>query len=506
MSNNTLLKLKATADILGGAVFFATENGTDPEYPGNGELLANGMYIRLEGSDGSLAYISAYELDKALGIIGDMSMSKASQSDVDALQQLLEGKASDVDIELIRTELAEKATKTGLENLSNTVNTKASQEDLDTLTETVNTKASQEDLDTLTETVNTKASQEDLDTLSETVALKAAATEVASILNDITALQEAVALITDSSSITAINNQIAYLNTELKRRLTIDDLTSINTNITSLNTANAAFDERISNVEVNLSKKATNTYVQGQVNELNTAITNLVKRVDNKAEKSDIIVKANKSDLDTVVKKVNSLTSTVSSIETEIDDNYNTLAVSTSKKADKTYVDNSINNLSATLENKIDKATVNEAITRISNKLNNLESSQNDTNANLAGDIEDLEYEFDNIIAELRSNLNAQSRQINQQDNKITKLQESSNNYYEQLKQTWVRVLTSVEYKNLRNNPPEGPYNARYKYPNTVYLVVDFNKPKGLYIGDIKIAEAEQKGSIGFAYTFPIVF
>ena len=39
-----------------------------------------------------------------------------------------------------------------------------------------------------------------------------------------------------------------------------------------------------------------------------------------------------------------------------------------------------------------------------------------------------------------------------------------------------------------------------------IYLIVDFNKPKAIYIGDILVAQAEQKGSVGFAYTFPIVF
>ena len=49
-----LTKIQSTADILGGAVFFANENGQDPEYPGV-ELVPNGMYIRLEGSDGSIS-------------------------------------------------------------------------------------------------------------------------------------------------------------------------------------------------------------------------------------------------------------------------------------------------------------------------------------------------------------------------------------------------------------------------------------------------------------------
>ena len=40
--------------------YFATEEGKDPEFLENGDLLANGMYIRLNGSDGSVAYITTY--------------------------------------------------------------------------------------------------------------------------------------------------------------------------------------------------------------------------------------------------------------------------------------------------------------------------------------------------------------------------------------------------------------------------------------------------------------
>ena len=44
----------------------------------------------------------------------------------------------------------------------------------------------------------------------------------------------------------------------------------------------------------------------------------------------------------------------------------------------------------------------------------------------------------------------------------------------------------------IKKLTPPAPYNSRYKYPNTVYLVVDFNKPKAIYIGDILGAQ-EQK-------------
>ena len=138
------------------------------------------------------------------------------------------------------------------------------------------------------------------------------------------------------------------------------------------------------------------------------------------------------------------------------------MAVNLNKKADKTHVDSNISTINTTLNEKTDKSVFSEAITRINTKLTNIENTQNSSSSTLAGDIEELECEFNNIISELRVSLNNQARQITQQDNKITKLQESSNSYSEQLKQSWVRVLTSREYKNLRSNPPEGPYNTKY--------------------------------------------
>ena len=112
--SDILTKIKSTADILGGSVFFANADGFDPEYPENGDLLPNGMYIRLEGSDGSVAYISAYEIDKSLEIIDQMTKGKANQADVDAIIETLNDKVSKTDIELFQSELDSKASQESL--------------------------------------------------------------------------------------------------------------------------------------------------------------------------------------------------------------------------------------------------------------------------------------------------------------------------------------------------------------------------------------------------------
>ena len=503
---STNIKLKATADILGGSIFYANDAGLDPEYPNNGDLLPNGMYIRLEGSDGSIAYISAYELDKALGIIGDMSMSKASKADLDALEDSLENKVSTTDFELLQGDVENKASKAELDDALDAFNGKASQEQVDEIIAALNEKASQEYAEQLQAAIEAKADATEFETLSATVENKANKATVDELKADVQALQQTVSLLTNSDSIVAINNQIAYLNTEIQRRLTIDDLSTINTTVSNLGNSQSDLTERVENVEVNLNKKATTTYVQGQVTELNTAITGLATRVDTKADKSDLTGKANKSDLDQIVKKVNTIGASVSDLEIEVDDNYKELTAALNKKAVKADVDTAIESLNETIASKVDRVTYNTEINRINNNYNTLESTLTEDINRLSGEIEQLECDTNATLTELRASLNTQNRTITNQGTQLTKLQESSQNYNEKLKQNWVRVLTTNEYKALRTAPEGASYNNRYKYPNVVYMVVDFNKPKAIYIGDILVAQAEQKGSIGFAYTFPIVF
>ena len=505
-TDNTLIKIKATADILGGDVFFATDAGTDPEYPSNNDLLANGMYIRLNGSDGSVAYISAFELDKALDIIGDMSMSKASSADLQALQAIVENKASKTEFELLTNDVENKAPKSEVDDLWALTRSKADQTTVDEIIELLNAKANQSLVDELNETINAKANQAAVDELSTVVSTKANQSELATMLTDVRALQETVQLLTNTDSINAINAQIAYLNAEIVRRLTIDDLASINTNIANLTENNEVMTARIDNVEVNLNKKATTTYVQGQVSELNNAITSLSARVDSKSDRADLQYKADKSDFDNIVKKVNTINTALTELDIDTDNHYVELSGKLNSKADKTFVETKVNEFTDNIASKADRSFLDNEVARLDNKINTLESSHSDLISDVSGNIEEVECELNNAILEMRATINNQSKTITNQGNEISKLKTTTDTYNDKLKQTWVRVLTTNEYKKLTPPPAGMAYNPRYKYPNTVYLVVDFNKPKAIYIGDILIAKAEQKGSIGFAYTFPISF
>lgn len=504
--SNILTKIESTADILGGDVFFATEQGYDPEYTDNNDLLPNGMYIRIVGSNNNVAYISAYEIDKALSIITEMSMSKASKADLDELKLNINDKISTTEFNLLKSDVDNKASKVDVDNLIDIFNDKADNSLVDEIITQLNQKASQEFANSMMQQIELKADTLDVENLSTKVNEKASVVTVNKLMDDVKSLQETIKLLTNVESIEAIKSQIALLNREIQRRLTIDDLKDVNSKISYINTTNNELKLRVDAVEANLNKKASTTYVQGQVTELNNAITGLAKKVDSKAEKTDIATKANKSDLDIVTTNVQNINKTLSNLSIEVDDKYKELNASISKKAVKSDVDNKISTINAQLLNTCDKSFVNDELNKINKKITLIETTNAENLNELSDDIENFECEVSNTLTELRANINTHSKQISNQSNQITKLQETSSEHNEKLKQPWVRILSTNEYKKLRPAPENSPYSKNYIYPNVIYLIVDYNKPKSIYIGDILIAKAEQKGSIGFAYNFPIVF
>lgn len=507
MSNDTLIKINAAADILGGTIFFANDEGFDPEYNSNGGLLPNGMYIRLIGSDSSIAYISAYEINKKLADLDAITRTKANKDDLDTLKEQVDNKLSSADVELLFSEQLENlATKTDITTLTTSLSNKADAGDVSTLTALVELKANQSAVTELSSALENKANATVVEELTASINAKANSSDVTSIRTDITTLQNVVKTLTDSSSVNSINAQIEHLNNELNKKLTADDLSDITSDISYLGEDIDSIMTRIDNVETNLNKKVSETYVQSQLNDVNNTIRNIVTTVEGKADKTDVKSKANQSDLENVTKKVAELNTSVSNINNSVSNNYTELLGLANSKADKATVEEQLLNINNTLPNKADKLAFNNAIERINSKLNILENLKDNISSEVLGEIEELECEFNNIVAEVRASINAQTKTLTQYDKTITSLQTASDSYKEKIKQNWVRVLTTTEYKNLRI-PPEGAlYNDRYKYPNIVYLIVDFNKPKAIYIGDILVAKAEQNGSVGFAYTFPLSF
>ena len=120
--------------------------------------------------------------------------------------------------------------------------------------------------------------------------------------------------------------------------------------------------------------------------------------------------------------------------------------------------------------------------------------------------VSELECYVKNKETEFNSRLEEHSDLIESQHDDITGLRNIDAQHTEKLKKEWVVVLTTAEYNRLTTAPEGAPYNENYKYPDILYFVVDYNRPKAIYIGDILIAKADKKGSQGFSYSFPISF
>ena len=511
MTNNNvlvkLIKLKATADILGGEFFFATSEGKDPEHLENSNLLPDGMYIRLNGSDGSLAYISAFELNDIITNITNIVNLKANQSDITILQELIADKASNTDIGVIKSELENKTDKTNFDDLTKVVQNKVNKSELDDLTEVVQNKVNKSELDDLTKVVQNKVNKSVVDSLIELVNNKANLTEFNNIVNDIKSLQTTVSTITDSNIINILKAQIEELKSKLNNCLDINDLTLINNKIRQLTEKDEFITAKLEEIDTLLNSKASNVYVQNKVNEINNTINVLNSAINSKANKSDVLVKANKSDLDTLVSTVTKLNTKVTSLNKDLGDITSEFSQNINSKVNSTEYNTVISDINTQLNNKTNNSEFTNIINNITNRLTNIDEKHTNCSSSLSADIDELECEFDNTIRELRSIADSQNNKLSNQEKTINTIQNITTQNANQLKQTWVRVLSTNEYKNLNKLTDDiTVYNPRYKYPNTVYFVVDFNIPKAIYIGDILIAKANQTGPAGFSYNFPITF
>lgn len=400
MSTN-ILKLQAAADILGGTVFFTDNEGKDPEFPDSEGLIANSLYIRLEGSDGSIAYIAAYEINNALNSINNTLLTKANKSELTTLQQTINNK--------IESDLAD------------------------------------------------------------------------------------------------ITSRFEQLNSSIAKYLTEDDIASLRYKLNELTHISEDLNAAINNAKIELGKKIDLTSFENKIAAYESRLTNMDNSMLSKATKAEVNAKANKSDVQTLTTKINALENTVSNFDV-IDTDFKDIKANFEDKADKTTVNTELSSIKETLNKKVNSTELNRVVSSINSQLLNITTKHNNDVIELSKDIDELECELNNAINTQNVVLNNQTKKIELNSNNIAELQTKTNAHTEQLRHPWVRVLTTIEYKNLIPAREGMSYSPYYRFPNILYFVVDFNKPKALYIGDIQIAKAEKRGSVGFSYTFPISF
>ena len=505
---NTVNGAVASSCIAGGSVIKANAEGFDPEYLNYGGLLPNGLYIRIDTIEGDHIYISAFEIDKAISIIGDMSMGKANTADLVALALEVEHKASDMDIELIQSELATKANKSRVDSLADSIKDKVSRTEFENLQLTVGDKADRLTVDNIINTLDDIVSDDRLNIALQELGTKADKQTVETLKADINTLKNTVKNIADSATVEAIEMQIEHLNDELNKKLTSDDLQTVQTNISNVSVKTADLLERMVAVEGGLKQKASTVYVQTQVSEVNDAVTALAGKVDTKADKSELATKADKDALHTLSNRVTTISNETNDRLERIEDGYDEMNGNITEKVN-TSVNLALGDINRTLSSKADKSSVLENISSLSSRVTNVERTHSTDIGQVRGEIEELECDFTNNLNELQATVYTQSRLINSQATQISQLQETDKKYSEQIGNEWVRVMTPEEYNRLApvgSVYGDGKPNPYAKKPNVIYMLVRYNKPISVYIGDVLIAKAESKGPQGFAYNFPIPF
>ena len=486
-------KLNNVDCIVNGQAIKALSNGSDPEYPDKNDLLPYGLYIRLETTSGKHIYVSAYEIDKAIRIIGDMTAGKANAGDLEALEIKVDTKASITQVSLLESEL----------------NSKADQDDVEALIELADTKADKSTVETLITNVNSKADKSTVEMLYDDVETKASISDVNSLKSDVEALENTLKALNDNSTIVSIKNQIKHLNDEINKRLTIDDINDITDIVIDVNQRIEDAEDQIEAFEADLSRKANITYVQSQVTELNGAITAMSSRINSKADKKEVATKASQIDLDIVVKKLTDLTLNTENDFAELENCCKIVKDALSKKASQVSVDAAVSKLESAILLKADKSDINDEFVKLNNKINKVETTALESISDVSDDVYELECEVNNELASLRATVDMHERNIINNADNITKLQDADYKYEQTMKNEWVRVMTPEAYNRLApvgTSYSDGTLDPYAKQANVIYMLVRYNKPIAVYIGEILIAQAEEKGPQGFAYKFPIIF
>jgi hypothetical protein len=481
-----------TTGVQSGVVIKTTSEGVDPDFSNVTGLLSDCQYLRLKNADNTYVYVPLNEID--------------------ILRSEIESKASTIDVELMQSDIDDKATKSQLEAVKNIAETNVvDEETINSILSSIDNKAEKSVVEGIAAELLTKADTTDVESLAEIVEGKASQTSVDNLITDLNTLKTALGGVTDENVVAAIERQINYLNNEINKRLTIDDILPINSSVSNISSIISTLDSKVTEVESRLEDTPTIggvSAIRTDVDELMDIVNKLESKISTKADSTALAAKASHNELLKVAQRVSTLSNTINDKFTELTDAVNDTNKSLSYKVGIAAHTLAVNEINEKLDLKSDKKIVSAQIQQIETDLKTLKR-------NLEGLEDSMPIDFQPQMDAIKSKVdstNTKLREVTDTTKTLTNTVGKLNNWKEEtaknLKSQWVRVLSSKEYKNLR---PAGEntldnYNPRYRYPNTVYLVVDFNRPKAIYIGDILIAKSEINGSIGFAYTFPISF
>ena len=397
-------------------MFKTDENGLDAEYPDVTDLNRNSIYIRITfvNSDTPL-YISCWLLQSDIESLKELVNSKASKTEYDLLREEIESKVSTMQIEYLQEQINLKADKTALDRLQLVVDKKANNDYVANLESTIYNKADKTSLNNIEDRINAlNKSLTNYVTVESLEDITGDVTDINTKLSkkaDKTALDElseTVQLKADVSQIDEINKKFESIDSV--------DIEGVDTKLSSLTLSVDKLNKKMDINSSDLKKKADLSYVERIDTDLKRATTKLDIIVETKADKTELLTKANKSDLEAL-------------------SNTNII------------INNNISQLRKSIDTKASKSDLEAKVSELQHAISDLYTIEK------------------NDIRLVNSKIINLERNITRMDESITTISKANKD--------WIQVLTPEQYKRLptsRIDPAKLYMCIKYGKPYALYI------------------------------------
>lgn len=398
------------------SMFKTDENGIDVEYPDVTDLNENSIYIRITFMNSTTPlYISCWLLQSDIESLKDLINSKASKTEYELLREEIESKVSSMQIDYLQEQINIKADKTALDKLQTIVDKKANSDHVAGLETAIYNKADKSALSDIENRINninkTLSNYIDINTLEEisgnitsinaSLSKKADKTE----LNE---LSKTIENKVDSSELIEINKKLENISST--------NIEEVNTKLNSVTLSIDKINKKIDNNLSDIKKKADLSYVERIDTDLKKATTKLDIIVDTKADKVELMSKANKSDLE-------SLTNT------------------------NVIINNNLTQLRKTVDSKVSKSDLDARINELQHTISDLYTVEK------------------NDIRLVNSKLIGIEKNISKLDESVTNINKAN--------KEWIQILTPEQYKRLptsRIDPTKLYMCIKYGKPYALYI------------------------------------
>lgn len=397
-------------------MFKTDENGLDAEYPDVTDLNKNSIYIRITfvNSDTPL-YISCWLLQSDIESLKELVNSKASKTEYDLLREEIESKVSAMQIEYLQEQINLKADKTALDRLQLVVDKKANNDYVANLESTIYNKADKTSLNNIEDRIN--ALNKSLTNYVTVESLKDITGDVTDINTKLSKKADKTALdeLSETVQLKADVSQIDEIN---KKFESIDsvDIEGVDTKLSSLTLSVDKLNKKMDINSSDLKKKADLSYVERIDTDLKRATTKLDIIVETKADKTELLAKANKSDLEAL-------------------SNTNII------------INNNISQLRKSIDTKASKSDLEAKVSELQHAISDLYTIEK------------------NDIRLVNSKIINLERNITRMDESITTISKANKD--------WIQVLTPEQYKRLptsRIDPAKLYMCIKYGKPYALYI------------------------------------